>query len=1003
MVTDSQGYITQYIYDDFGRAVRVDTSDSGMTRYTYNEVGNMTGRKFASAGTGTTFTYDALNRQLVMNYPSTTDTSYTYDSTTISYTNCRTGAAVPLNNLQGRLAKVTDMAGTTWFSYDNDGRRVTEAWRANAGESSCARVAEWTYDPNGNVETVRYPTGRLVTYEYPAYPGDVDRPSVVKVSYGAGTTTVASNIGYHAGGRLRTFDYGNGLTAQFTQWLDRSPKELATCTGCSDPTPVYWLRFLTDLADLDGVGNIKKIQDEINARLDQTFSYDDMYRLDLATVADSTGGSAYSSQDFAYTGVTEKRSSIARDGGAPQTYSYPWTNNRLESAEGTTYAYNADGNVSSITSGSTTNLFYDDEQRLYYRNSTSDWLNRYDFRNQKRHLRRWDSGLGVYRYNYFFYASSGHRMAHLGEFTSGGYPRPLKEYVHFGGRRIVAVDATMTSQSAVTDNSLDYVHGNHLDAPVAVTDANKTMIWKAQYDPFGQVAFNTEKRTLSGSQYSTPHPYGDLPGCYGYAPCLKWDSGPIKWPGAARVRVKFSGFQTELNYDQARIYDKDSEQIFTYHGSPNPNTFWSEWVEGDTIQVKLWVDVSVNYNGFDLTELEAEFKPLHTSKTPLQGNPSFVQMTHPHPNSGCSGQACAVVWASGPLTYTGAVRVRAKLDKLVTQIYWDKVRVYNANDAPGAHLYQYEGPIANNNGSFWTEWVSGNTIQVKLEANNTPNPNTYYGFDLTEVEVDYGTTYTMHARLPGQWNEPETGLVYNWHRHYDPKIGRYLGVDRWSAQTPYAYVQNRPLIGLDASGQSPHYGWDYDCDDGGEDCTKVAASDPVEPDPTTRSFSSNGMQGNSDATAHRVCAGDLGPCVPRCMGENVALSFDFWGICAACVLVVASMESGPNPGRTPRSWIRWGERMEENAPVAAAGCGAVCAGIITAQAIACFQLCRSDACKCVDSERITSEYDQESDHNSVFREHQTCPAFADADSASASSLLPAFLIMPVWAKLPQLP
>ena len=37
----------------------------------------------------------------------------------------------------------------------------------------------------------------------------------------------------------------------------------------------------------------------------------------------------------------------------------------------------------------------------------------------------------------------------------------------------------------------------------------------------------------------------------------------------------------------------------------------------------------------------------------------------------------------------------------------------------------------------------------------------------------YGETYsitgtaTLDARLPGQWFQLETGLAYNWHRHYD--------------------------------------------------------------------------------------------------------------------------------------------------------------------------------------------------------------------------------------------
>ena len=38
-------------------------------------------------------------------------------------------------------------------------------------------------------------------------------------------------------------------------------------------------------------------------------------------------------------------------------------------------------------------------------------------------------------------------------------------------------------------------------------------------------------------------------------------------------------------------------------------------------------------------------------------------------------------------------------------------------------------------------------------------------------------TDALDARFPGQWFQIETGLSYNWHRHYDPTIGRYTQAD----------------------------------------------------------------------------------------------------------------------------------------------------------------------------------------------------------------------------------
>ncbi|PHQ49637.1 type IV secretion protein Rhs [Streptomyces cinnamoneus] len=54
------------------------------------------------------------------------------------------------------------------------------------------------------------------------------------------------------------------------------------------------------------------------------------------------------------------------------------------------------------------------------------------------------------------------------------------------------------------------------------------------------------------------------------------------------------------------------------------------------------------------------------------------------------------------------------------------------------------------------------------------------------------TTYTP-LRFPGQYFDPETGLHYNFHRHYDPETGRYASADPLGlapAPNPVTYVHN---------------------------------------------------------------------------------------------------------------------------------------------------------------------------------------------------------------------
>ncbi|MGW5678321.1 RHS repeat domain-containing protein, partial [Streptomyces sp. NPDC003860] len=66
------------------------------------------------------------------------------------------------------------------------------------------------------------------------------------------------------------------------------------------------------------------------------------------------------------------------------------------------------------------------------------------------------------------------------------------------------------------------------------------------------------------------------------------------------------------------------------------------------------------------------------------------------------------------------------------------------------------------------------------------------------------TAYTP-IRFPGQYADPETGLHYNVHRHYDPETARYVSQDPLGldpAPNPVGYV-NDPLTEADPLGLSP--------------------------------------------------------------------------------------------------------------------------------------------------------------------------------------------------------
>ena len=68
-----------------------------------------------------------------------------------------------------------------------------------------------------------------------------------------------------------------------------------------------------------------------------------------------------------------------------------------------------------------------------------------------------------------------------------------------------------------------------------------------------------------------------------------------------------------------------------------------------------------------------------------------------------------------------------------------------------------------------------------------------------------GSLASNDNRFPGQWYQLESGLHYNWHRHYDPTLGRYTQPDPLGlvdGPNRYAYALNSPAMYIDPRGEN---------------------------------------------------------------------------------------------------------------------------------------------------------------------------------------------------------
>ena len=115
-------------------------------------------------------------------------------------------------------------------------------------------------------------------------------------------------------------------------------------------------------------------------------------------------------------------------------------------------------------------------------------------------------------------------------------------------------------------------------------------------------------------------------------------------------------------------------------------------------------------------------------------------------------------------------------------------------------------------------WVHTDPLGTPLAVTNTPaNPSTtpavviwrakYEPFGKATVNADPdgdGSTFSLNVRFPGQYQDAETGLYYNYLRTYDPSTGRYTESDRVGLrgqQNLYAYADGNPISAIDRKGE----------------------------------------------------------------------------------------------------------------------------------------------------------------------------------------------------------
>ena len=259
-VTDPNGNVTTYIYDDFGELVRQQSPVTGVIRYEYDHAGDLISTTDANNAV-TQRAYDALGR--VMSAVSTRDSAV--ETVTWAYDAADLGI--------GRLASMSDPAGSTSYQYERRGLLREETRRfgvepapGNGRESAAPHVAvtKFTYDRDGNRASITYPSALKVDYSFD-YAG---RPLTA-----SGFVTSARYLPF---GPVTKLQFPNDTRQELDYDTRYQMKRNELKAGHNSLFRYSYHR--------DAAGNITKINEtgsdgSENTDYDRRFAYDDLNRL----------------------------------------------------------------------------------------------------------------------------------------------------------------------------------------------------------------------------------------------------------------------------------------------------------------------------------------------------------------------------------------------------------------------------------------------------------------------------------------------------------------------------------------------------------------------------------------------------------------------------------------------------------------------------------------------------------------------------------------------------
>jgi RHS repeat-associated protein len=466
-VTDPRNLVTQYPRNGLGDATSLISPDTGTATHTYDAAGNLKTRT-DSRGVLATHTYDALNRLTRIVYSKSGSTSLTYNWT---YDQTGTGYA----NGVGRLTSTTSPSSSTQYTYDAQGRVLTDIQRVNAmtgaNPARVNRTVTYTYDAAGNVDSILYPSGRKLSITYTG-----GQPSALALARNSTTaaTNLISSVQWEPFGAPRSWLW---QMASGTQAYERVYDSYGRIVRYRLGNTVRDITY--DAADrITAYTHYDATTTAVTPSLNQGFGYDELGRLTGITTATANWTIGYDANG--------NRTSVTR-GATTSVYTTATTSNRLTSLTNPARSLGYD-NAGNTTSDSTN---YTSTYNLAGRMATltkAGVTTTYSVDGMNRRVRKFSS-TGAASTVIFVYDQNGQL---LGEYSSTG--ATLREYVWLGSTPIAMF--VPDPASSANPPLVYHFHTDHLDTPRVVTDNTNRLRWRWLAEPFGTTAPENNPQSL---------------------------------------------------------------------------------------------------------------------------------------------------------------------------------------------------------------------------------------------------------------------------------------------------------------------------------------------------------------------------------------------------------------------------------------------------------------------------------------------------------------------------